>query len=130
MSEITIGFCTGAWDLFHEGHQNAINFCKERCDFLIVGVCSDDYIKDEKGGDRPVDNYAKRWINVMKGGAGRAVPLYEKDDEERIESFLDIADVWFIGENQFSRDVDFTIKRIIIPRTPGISTTQLINKEV
>ncbi len=126
MSEMMIGFCTGAWDLFHEGHQNAINFCKERCGYLVVGVCSDPYVTKEKGEGRPVDSYTKRWFNVMNAGADKAIGIRGLD----IEQILQVSDIWFIGPDQQTRHPYDYIHKILIPRTPGISTTQLINTEV
>lgn len=40
-----IGYTTGVFDLFHAGHIAFLRQAKLHCNYLIVGICSDDLTK-------------------------------------------------------------------------------------
>ena len=42
------GITIGVFDLFNVGYLTFLERCKSNCDYLIVGICDDDYVKRVK----------------------------------------------------------------------------------
>ena len=58
MSKI-IGYTTGVYDMFHIGHLNILKRAKAQCDYLIVGVTTDELCFSRKN-KYPIINQDER----------------------------------------------------------------------
>ncbi len=58
-----IGYTTGVYDMFHIGHLNVLRNARLNCDYLIVGVTTDELAREAKGTE-PVIPFAERMAIV------------------------------------------------------------------
>lgn len=130
-----IGYTDGVYDMFHVGHLNMIETAKKECDFLIVGVHSDDVVESYKHR-RPIINEddRRRIIESVKG-VDKAVINQFRDKMKLWE--LHHFDVIFIGDdwkgterwNQFEKELaKIGVDVVYVPYTKGISTTEIREK--
>lgn len=129
------GFTVGTFDMFHRGHLNLFRQAKDYCEYLVVGVHSDEWVMHCK--NRPtVIPYEDRADIV---GAIRYVDEVVKNEtRSKMEAWKKLHfDVAFIGDDWKGTEVWNKIEKelksvgcdvIYIPYTQGISTTQLREK--
>lgn len=131
-AEGVIGYTTGVYDMFHIGHLNIIQSAKELCDFLIVGVSSDELVQQEKE-KTPIIPFEER-IKII--AALRDVDMVVKqENKNKFEAWEKYKfDKMFVGsdwegtpqwkqyEEQF-RPVNVEI--VYLPYTNGISSSKL-----
>ena len=77
-----IGYTTGVFDMFHIGHLNVLRRAKLSCDFLLVGVTTDELCESVKG-KRPIIPFVERMEIVANiQSVDEAVPQTSMDKLE------------------------------------------------
>jgi glycerol-3-phosphate cytidylyltransferase len=102
-----IGYTTGTFDLFHVGHLNIIKKAKSLCDYLIVGVSTDENVRRYKGKS-PVICYEDR-VEIIKALSyvDQVVPQVNLDKYAQWQ--LLGFDAYFIGDD-WKDNKEFMVK--------------------
>ncbi|MCD7790735.1 MAG: adenylyltransferase/cytidyltransferase family protein [Bacteroides thetaiotaomicron] len=132
MEKKIIGYTTGVYDMFHIGHLNVIKKAKEQCDYLIVGVSTDELVEKEKH-KTPVIPYEERAaiVSALKY-VDQVVPQQDKNklaawkeyhfDKMFVGSDWQGTRQWMKFEEEFK---PLGVKIVYLPHTDGISSTKL-----
>ena len=130
-----VGYTCGVFDVFHVGHLNLLERCKEKCDILIVGVCDDTYVRKIKKKE-PVYSETDR-VRILKAlkvvDDAVLVDIETTNDKElALDKFrfdvLFSGDDWKDSERYKKTEEQFAKQGVSIeyfPYTKGISTTQI-----
>ena len=120
----------GTFDLLHIGHFNILERCKKFGDEkneLIVGISSDDFSYKKKS-KYPVYNQEQR-KKILESLKFVDKVFIEESFEKKREYILENkADVFFMGDDWKDKFNDFKdiCEVFYLPRTPSISTTEIV----
>ena len=130
-----IGYTTGVYDMFHIGHLNIIKRAKQQCDYLIVGVSTDECVRSYKN-KTPIIPYEQRAaiVEAIKY-VDEVVPQTTMDKVEFLKHrHFDImfhGDEWKGTElyNHYEEEFAKLGARIVyLKHTEGISSSMLREK--
>lgn len=127
-----IGYTTGVYDMFHIGHLNIIQKAKEQCDYLIVGVSTDELVRREKN-KTPVIPFEERMriVSAIRY-VDEVVPQINKDKLQAWQKYH--FNKMFVGSdwkgtsqwNEYEKQFyDVGVEIVYLPYTDGISSTKL-----
>lgn len=127
-----IGYTTGVFDMFHIGHLNILRRAKEQCEYLIVGVTTDE-LSFKRKNKYPIINEEERMeiVGSIKY-VDKVVPQIDMDKLKVVEEYS--VDAVFVGsdwkgtEAWKKYETEFAKHNCIVvylDHTEGISSTYL-----
>lgn len=122
-------FVNGTFDILHRGHLELLNYAKSLGDFLLVGIDSDDRVKEKKGPTRPIYNQGERKFFLENLKAVDSVDIFSSDNEleSMIKSFK--PDIMVVGSDWKGKPVigsHYAAKLIFFDRIGDYATTKTI----
>ena len=130
---IKIGYTTGVYDLFHIGHLNLLRKAKAQCDYLIVGVSTDELVS-YKHKQAVIPFVERKEIVAAIKYVDEVVTQENMNKMEAWEKYH--FDVMFVGDdwkgtdkwNKIEADLNAAGAEVVyFPYTKGTSST-LINE--
>lgn len=119
----------GTYDLLHQGHINLLRRAKELGDYLIVGVTNDSFDRDR--GKLNVRNNVLERVEAVKATGYADQIIIEDYIGQKIDDIQKYdVDIFAIGSDwvgKFDYLKDYC-EVVYLPRTEGISSTQLRNE--
>ena len=130
-----IGYTTGVFDMFHIGHLNILSQAKEFCDYLIVGVSTDECVQSYKH-KLPIIPYEQRAaiVSAIKY-VDEVVPQTNMDKLDFLKRRH--FDIMFHGDewkgtdlyNRYEKEFEeYGAKIVYLKHTDGISSSMLREK--
>lgn len=131
-----IGYTTGVYDMFHVGHLNILKRAKEQCEYLIVGVSTDELVQNYKH-KTPIIPFEERAaiVGAIKY-VDEVVPQISMDkmkayNELHFDALFHGSD--WKGSDMYNKIVDefsrIGVDVIFLPHTDGISSTYIQEKK-
>ncbi len=130
-----IGYTTGVFDMFHIGHLNILKKAKEQCEYLIVGVSTDELVQVYKS-KKPIVPFPER-VEIVKSikYVDEVIP---QNSLNKVDAWNEIRyDVLFHGDdwkntNMYNEIIEKLSKHnvdvVFLPHTKGTSSTLLCEK--
>ena len=132
MKKYKVGYTTGVYDMFHIGHLNILRRAKEQCDYLVVGVSTDELVQKVKN-KTPIIPFADRCeiVGAIKY-VDKVVPQFDKNKMAAWEKYhfnkMFVGSDWKGTEawNRFEEEFKpLGVEIVYLDHTDGISSTIL-----
>lgn len=128
----SIGYTTGVYDLFHIGHLNLLKKARLECDYLIVGVTTDE-LSESRKGKKPIIPFVER-LEIVEHikFVDEVVPQTNMDKIEAWNNLrfnkMFVGDDWKGSEKWNKIEKEFSevgVEIVYFPYTKHTSSTKL-----
>jgi len=131
-----VGLTSGVFDLIHYGHLVYLERCKALCDKLIVGVDSDNMVREAKGPLRPLIPELERLQMVQSLAHVDAAFLLNRLED--LDSMVRVFQVDLVFKHEGFRNIHEPIVGVegtqaelcIVPDVPELRSTSSIIEEI
>ena len=129
-----VAFTNGVFDLLHPGHIDILSAARATADALIVGINSDESVRRLKGLSRPIRSDAERSYVLAALECVDLVVVFPEDTPLALVKLLrpdvivkggDYSEDTIVGATEVRA---WGGKVVVVPLTPGHSTTNIIKR--
>ena len=120
-------FVNGTFDILHMGHLALLDYAKSLGDELIVGIDSDNRVKQLKGDARPINTQYER--GALLAALKDVDRVYVFDTDEELIDLMSKCDIIVKGSDYKDKEIvgqDVCKELIFFERVNGFSTTEKI----
>ena len=119
-------YTSGCFDIFHQGHLNILKKTKQLCDYLIVGVSTDELIVESKGRP-PLIPFEER-ISILESNryVDEVIPQVDKNKQKIVDEYS--IDAISVGSDWKGKYPSVTCEMEYFDYTPNVSSTVLKRK--
>ncbi len=116
------GYAAITGDILHSGHMNFLEICKNHCDWLVVGIMTDNCVRKYKGC-RPAMPYEERMAVIRSiKWVDEIMPQYDFE----FGKVLEIAQPDIVFDNEMhNRFVSNKYMKMLVAYSRGISSTKI-----
>ena len=122
----------GCFDVLHRGHIELFKFAKSKGDYLMVGIDSDNRVKQLKGPSRPINSEEDRKFMLDAIEYIDRVIVFKTVGELRGIIYHFKPDVMIVGSDYKDRDVigsEYAGELMFFDRIGDYSTTNILEKK-
>lgn len=117
----------GTFDLLHYGHIHLLRRARELGDYLIVGLSTDEFNREQKGKVGYFSYEQRKLLLEAVRYVDRVIP--EEDWAQKVRDLRDFdVDIFVMGDDwkgKFDYLENDGVKVVYLPRTPEISSSQI-----
>ena len=121
----------GCFDVLHYGHFKLIDYAKSLGD-LMIGIDSDERIKQMKGDGRPFHTEGQRVFNLLQIEGVDKIVVFDSDDSLRKHLQEYEPDIFVIGDEYMYKPIiggEHAKEIKFFGKLDGFSTTKLLEDE-